>query len=548
MRRMMLPAVTLLTIAPLASAQVSIQPKAGAPLVGLTPAQLELFWAGQEAYSTPVTLEMGLGPIMNKSNCVSCHTNPIGGWGSISVNHFGMDDKGEFMMSPGESQSLLQTLALSPLCAEVVPQDATIFVQRVTNSSMAFGLIEAIPDAAIAANADATDANGDGISGRVHWVHLLEDPTGPLRAGRFGWKAQVATTLSFSGDAARNEMGMTNDLEPLENAPNGNTAILTECDSAADPEDTPDLDGYRFIDRVTHFQRYLAQPPQAPKSGMTGETVFNAIGCNACHVRDWTTSNSPLLEDAIRNKAIKPYSDFLIHNMGGLGDGVQQGDADESEMRTPTLWNLRTRDPMLHNGAASGGSFGTRVTKAIELHGPFGEGAASAAAFMALGGTQKAQLIAFLGSLGKLEFDLEPDNQVDAFDFMLFQSCYAVGAASPNTNCGVADFNQDGVINMVDAQAFMQAYEGAEGTGDCDNDGQMDLMEILLGAPDADGDLIPDDCTGCQADFDGDGQRNGVDLGILLAGWGTAAADADGDGMTNGVDLGILLAGWGACN
>jgi hypothetical protein len=46
----------------------------------------------------------------------------------------------------------------------------------------------------------------------------------------------------------------------------------------------------------------------------------------------------------------------------------------------------------------------------------------------------------------------------------------------------------------------------------------------------------------------GDGQRNGVDLGILLAGWGTAAADADGDGLTNGVDLGILLAGWGPCN
>jgi hypothetical protein len=167
---------------------------------------------------------------------------------------------------------------------------------------------------------------------------------------------------------------------------------------------------------------------------------------------------------------------------------------------------------------------------------------------MALGGSHKAQLIAFLGSLGKLEFDLEPDNQVDALDFMLFQPCFAVGAASPDTNCGVADFNQDGLINMVDANAFMQAYEGAEGTGDCDNDGQIDLMEILLGALDADGDFIPDDCAGCQADLNGDGQRNGADLGILLAGWGTAAADADGDGMTNGVDLGILLAGWGACD
>jgi len=548
MPRMMLPTATLLLVVPLATARaIDIQPKAGAPLAGLTTAQLELFWAGHEAYSTPITVAGGLGPIMNKSNCISCHTNPIGGWGSIAVNHYGIEKKGEFMLLPGETQSLLQTLAVSPLCAEVVPEDATVFIQRITNSSLAFGLIEAIPDASIAANADATDANADGISGRVHWVNLLEDPTGPLRAGRFGWKAQVASTLSFSGDAARNEMGLTNALVPGENAPNGNASILTECDSVADPEDAPDSEGFRFIDRVTHFQRYLAQPPQTPKSGMTGEAVFNAIGCNACHIRDWTTSNSPSLEDAIRNKAIKPYSDFLLHNMGGLGDGVQQGDADESEMRTPVLWNLRTRDPMLHHGAAAGGTFATRVTKAIELHGPFGEGAASAAAFMALGGTQKAQLIAFLGSLGKLEFDLDPDNQVDAFDFTLFQPCFANGAASPDTNCGVADFNQDGLINMVDADAFMQAYEGAEGTGDCDRDGQIDLMEILLGAPDADSDFIPDDCVGCQADFNGDGHRDGVDLGILLAGWGTAAADATGDGVTDGVDLGILLAGWGTC-
>jgi len=547
MRPTMLPVVTLLAVAPFANAQVALQPKAGAPLDGLTPAQLELFWAGHEAYSTPVTIAGGLGPIMNKSNCVSCHTNPIGGWGSIAVHHYGIEDKGEFMLLPGETQSLLQSLAISPGCAEVVPPEATVFVQRITNSSLAFGLIEAIPDAAIAANADGTDSNGDGISGRVHWVHLLEDPTGPLRAGRFGWKAQVASTLSFSGDASRNEMGLTNDLVPVENAPNGNTAILTQCDAVADPEDAPDSEGFRFIDRVTHFQRYLAQPPQTPKSGMTGEAVFNAIGCNACHVRDWTTSDSPSLETAIRNMAIKPYSDFLLHNMGGLGDGVQQGDADESEMRTPVLWNLRTRDPMLHTGAAAGGTFATRVTKAIELHGPFGEGAASAAAFMALGGTQKAQLISFLGSLGKLEFDLEPDHLVDSLDFPLFQACFATGSASPDTNCGVADINQDGLINMVDAHAFMQAYEGAQGTADCDGDGQSDLMEILLGAPDLDGNLTPDDCVGCVADFNADGQRNGADLAILLAAWGTDQADTNGDGVTNGVDLGTLLAGWGSC-
>lgn len=531
-----------------AMAQVQLQPKAGAPLPDLTPTQLELFWAGQEAFSTPIAIENGLGPIMNKSNCSSCHTNPLGGWGSIAVNHYGIEEKGEFYVIPGETQSLLQSLAISPGCAEIVPPSATVFIQRMTNSSMAFGMIEAIADADIAAHDDAADANADGISGRVHWVHALEDPTGPLRAGRFGWKAQVPTTMTFSGDASRNEMGLTNDLVPVENAPNGNTAILAECDSVADPEDAPDAEGYRFIDRVTHFQRYLAQPPQTPKSGMTGEAVFNAIGCNACHIRDWNTIDSPSLETAIRNKAIKPYSDFLLHNMGGLGDGVQQGDADETEMRTPTLWNLRTRDPMLHNGAAAGGTFNTRVRKAIELHGPFGEAAASAAAFEALDDSYKNHLVAFLDSLGKLEFDLEVDHIVDELDVPLFQACLATGATGPDANCGVADVNQDGLVNATDVAAFVQAYEGAEGTGDCDQDGEIDLLEILLGAADADGNFVPDECGSCAGDLNDDGTRDGVDLGILLAGWGTAAADVDGNGTTDGMDLAVILAGWGVCD
>ena len=182
--------------------------------------------------------------------------------------------------------------------------------------------------------------------------------------------------LSFSADATRNELGVTNALIPTENAPNGDMTLLASCDTVADPEDVPDAEGFTFIDRVTHFQRYLAEPPQTPKSGMTGETIFNAIGCNACHVAEWTTANDKSLEAAIRGKTIRPYSDFLVHDMGLLGDGVQDGDATEQEIRTPTLWNLRTRDPMLHDASASGGTFSERVTTAILLHGPLGEGAA----------------------------------------------------------------------------------------------------------------------------------------------------------------------------
>ncbi|MFZ9880677.1 MAG: di-heme oxidoredictase family protein, partial [Phycisphaerales bacterium] len=366
---------TSFVLAAPAFAQVVLQPKAGAPLLGLNKSERARFLQGQIDYQTPWGNATGLGPVMNKSNCASCHSNPLGGWGSIATTRFGGEDKGEYYPMEELGGSLLQILSISDSCREFLPPEATVVATRMTNASMAYGLIEAIPDAAIAANEDANDTNGDGISGRVHWVLPLESsPSSPLRAGRFGWKAQVATVLSFSGDATRNELGITNALIPTESAPNGDMALLASCDMVADPEDVPDAQGSTFVQRVTDFQRYLAQPPQTPKSGMTGEAVFNAIGCNKCHVAQWTTANLPSLESAIRNKTIRPYSDFLLHDMGLLGDGVQDGDANEPEMRTPTLWNLRTRDPMLHDGSASGGSFESRVTTAIEAHGPLGEG------------------------------------------------------------------------------------------------------------------------------------------------------------------------------
>lgn len=530
-----------------ASAQIVPQPKAGAPLPGLTASEMALFEAGKVLYQTPMTPALGLGPIFNKSGCFSCHANPLGGWGSISVTHFGITDKGAFFPLPGETQSLLQAQAISESCAEVIPPEATFTAVRVTNASMAFGLIEAIPDADIAAHADEFDLNSDGISGRVSWVETLEDPSGPLRAGRFGWKAQVATVLTFSADATRNEMGVTNRLVPDENPPNGNYKLLAQCDEVADPEDVADQEGFAFIDRVTHFQRYLAAPPQTPRSGMTGETIFNQIGCNQCHVPEWTTSNSPTLEAAIRNKTIRPYSDFLLHDMGLLGDGVAQANATELEMRTPTLWNLRTRDPMLHNGMAAGGAFADRVTIAIQAHGPYGEAAASATAFAALNAGQRAQLVAFLDSLGRLEFDADGNGVIDVADFNSFRAAFG-SATNPDLASAVHDIDQNGVINIVDFASFMLAYEGIN--GDCNHNGQPDLLDILLGvAPDADGDGRPDTCLPCVADLNGDNTVSGADLGILLAYWGQSdvPADFNADGDVNGADLGTLLANWGAC-
>ena len=541
-------AVATALLTPLAAYAQSLQPRAGDPLPDLTPAQRALFTAGRVLYATPISPAAGMGPIFNKSNCQSCHSNPVGGWGSISVTHFGITDKGSFSLVPGETQSLLQSFATSEFCKEQVPATANFTATRVTNSSLAFGMVEAIPDAAIAANGDPEDANDDGISGRVHWVQPLEDPTGPLRVGRFGWKAQVATVLSFSADATRNEMGVTNRLLVEENAPNSDTARLSQCDPILnEPEDVPDTEGYAFIDRVTHFQRYLSVPPQTPKSGMSGETVFIDTGCAKCHVPEWQTDNSATLEAALRNKVIRPYSDFLLHDVGLLADGVTDGSAFESELRTPVLWNLRSRDPMLHNGAAAGGTFAQRVTIAIEAHGPYGEGAGSAAAFAKLSPADKAKLVAFLDSLGRMEFDATGDQRVTYVDFLAFKPAYGQ-SCDPDSAIAMHDVDQNGVVNMADFTLFMLAYEGEN--GDCNRNGVPDLQDLLLGTSvDANFDGKPDECLPCVADLTGDRAVNGADLGLLLGSWGQSdvPADINLDGVVNGSDLGQMLGAWGAC-
>ena len=528
---------------------LELQPRAGDPIRELTAEQRNLFDIGRVLYSTPIPATEGMGPIFNKSNCQSCHSNPVGGWGNASVTQFGISDKGSFTMVPGESQSLLQEFGVSEFCMEIIPSAANFTAIRMTNSSMAFGMVEAVPDAAIALLEDPTDANGDGVSGRIHWVRPLEETnsSSPLRVGRFGWKAQVATVLSFSGDATRNEMGITNRLLMVENAPNGDSARLAQCDPMPEPEDVNDQQGFAFIDRVTHFQRYLAVPPQTPKSGMAGESIFINVGCAKCHVPEWTTANTSGLEDAIRNKVIRPYADFMLHDMGLQGDGVSDGYASETELRTPTLWNLRTRDPMLHNGAAAGGLFSDRVRTAIALHGPYGEGAGSADAFAQLSEGDKVLLVSFLNSLGRVEFDDNGDGHVNIIDFIAFKA--ALGSSStPNTPNAVHDINQDGIISVADFAYFMQAYEGEN--GDCNGNGVADLMDLLTGTSvDADLNGLPDECVPCPADFTGDRLVSGADLGVLLGTWGQSdvPTDLNADGNVGGADLGLLLGAWGPC-
>jgi CxxC motif-containing protein (DUF1111 family) len=112
-----------------------------------------------------------------------------------------------------------------------------------------------------------------------------------------------------------------------------------------DPED----DG-SGVEAFADFMRLLAPPLRGPISAevQAGEQVFSRIGCAGCHVPTWTTGGSPIA--ALNGVLFHPYSDFLLHDMGTLGDGIEQGQASGAEMRTMPLWGLRMRQSFLHDG------------------------------------------------------------------------------------------------------------------------------------------------------------------------------------------------------
>ncbi len=230
----------------------------------------------------------------------------------------------------------------------------------------------------------------DGLRGRAGLV--TDVVSGKTRVGRFGWKAQQATLLAFSGDAYVNEMGVTSRLFLLENAPNGNTGLLARFDKVAGVEDVVDpLTGKGDIDHAADFMRFLAPPPplRLGISASAGGRLFEQIQCAACHLPMMYTGAHKIA--ALSHRPVPLFSDLLLHDMGALGDGIQQATAKGAEMRTAPLWGLRARTPYLHDGRAK------TVSEAIRAHG--GEAAASRDRFNKLSAVQRQQLLDYLNAI-----------------------------------------------------------------------------------------------------------------------------------------------------
>jgi CxxC motif-containing protein (DUF1111 family) len=362
------------------------------------------FAANADTFAEVETVADGVGPVFNERACGNCHSvGALGGSGVQFEVRAGRVVGASFDSLVGEGGQLFDLFSVTSLPAnertsvascplppngEPVPADATVVALRRTTALFGLGLVDATPDATFVALAAAEPV---GIRGRAALVPNLQTNTNTV--GKFGWKSQVPTLFQFSGDAYLNEMGITNPMFPNEQVPQGNPAFIPPCDgNPVEPGSTEDDGG--DVQAFTDFMTFLAPPPAPVITGQahSGQTIFSDIGCAGCHVPTLTSGASQIAQ--LANQTYHPYSDFLVHDMGSLGDGIPgNGDVGRTEMRTAPLWGLRFVAPtnLLHDGRA------TSVADAIQRHD--GQGGAARDAFNALPPGHKNNLLAFLATL-----------------------------------------------------------------------------------------------------------------------------------------------------
>src|ERR1700757_1980152 len=352
--------------------------------------------ADQTKFEEVEALSDGLGPLYNAQSCRECHQSPVSGASSqvteLRVGH--NDANGQFQdpevpINHGaeviKGRSLINDRAICPSGAypsaeiqEHVPDTEKIHTFRTSLNLLGDGFVEAVADQTLIDLAqEQCKKNNRKICGQVLYVPIVEAP-GKTAVGRFGWKDQHASLLSFSADAYLNEMGITSRLQPDE--------VTNLCNAVSEPNDTPGPDGLSDID---HFARFLrateapardAQAAQTPKARL-GAELFDKVGCDTCHVQTLTTApegtkingGTFTIPPALGQKQFHPYGDFLLHNVG-TGDGIvaamlehygkkmyqttwknlsiSEYNNTAEKVRTAPLWGVRLHSRLMHDGAS----------------------------------------------------------------------------------------------------------------------------------------------------------------------------------------------------
>jgi CxxC motif-containing protein (DUF1111 family) len=362
-------------------------------------------------FSERENIEDGLGPTYNDVGCVECHQSiDVGAFSQSMEFRAGHITNGAFVDAPGGQ--LIHARATDSDIVEHISTAETVKAFRVTLSTVGDGFIECLANQTLQNNVAAQPLAQRGTLTQVP----VTEANNTLRIGRFGWKAQQASLVSFSGDAYLNEMGITNPFDGFggrsssaadagthENpASTADGVINVTFPSAFDPVPDPEDDG----DDVLAFADFMAatrapgrQNP-IPAAAVRGDSLFNAVGCAVCHTRNFTTAAPGTLINggafavpaALGNKIIHPFSDFALHNVG-TGDGIVQnaGQGSANQIRTPPLWGIRARNRLMHEG------LNVTIFDSIQLNA--GQATTARNYFNALTAAHRNDLIAFVLSL-----------------------------------------------------------------------------------------------------------------------------------------------------
>ena len=398
--------------------QAATEAPAGFTTPSFTPAQSvsngipeppgDTFALDQQIFEQRKDISAGLGPVYNATSCVDCHQNPVSGGPSqiTEIRVWQKDANGNFvnptvLINDGQNtisgRSIINDRAICPQAQEHVPATETIRTLRAVNNTLGEGFVEAIDDNTLIAIADRQPELSDGrIRGEAVQVPLFEAP-GQTRVGRFGWKDQHGSLLSFISDAYLNEMGITSRLRPHD--------TTTVCKTTTDPEDQPDNLGLADIDHFAQFVHGTKVPPRdtalaATPDAQKGQHLFEGIRCSTCHIESITTAPAGTvvnggtftIPEALGNKVIHPLSDFLLHDVG-TGDGIVQGGPPDTanKLRTSPLWGLRTKSRYMHDLKS------LTLENAILRH--RGEAREVTGRFQTLTPKEQQQLLTFLNSL-----------------------------------------------------------------------------------------------------------------------------------------------------
>jgi len=391
--------------------------------------------ADQARFDEPEQVPDGLGPLFNAQACRECHENPTSG-GSTQISELRVGHRGphgkfenpEIPIAHGteiiKGRSLVNDRAICPSAdfpateiQERVPDSEQIRTFRVSLNLLGDGFVEAVPDQTFVGLAkDQCNKGHHKICGQVLYVPIVEAP-GQTAVGRFGWKDQQASLLSFSADAYLNEMGFTSRLQPDE--------ITSLCNTAKEPNDQPGSDGLSDIDHFARFIRASKAPARdaqlaATRKAKEGAELFAKVGCEQCHVETLATApagtqlngGTLTVSAAIGDKQFHPYADFLLHDVG-TGDGIVQSmtehygkkmysitwknlsipafESTANKIRTAPLWGVRLHSRLMHDGAA------VTLLDAIRRH--KGEAEQVTEKFEKLKSSEKEALLEFLRSL-----------------------------------------------------------------------------------------------------------------------------------------------------